>query len=101
MTAVGLLFIPLIDVTIKLQTLVNVLFLPFQCCKRNGKTLSERVRDKLPARVADLTEMNDFELLNFKQQNKFTQMIFEDLMMLTLDGLVIFGVFKVPKVTSI
>lgn len=35
---------------------------------------------------------------NFKQQSKFAQMIFEDLPMLLLDALVVFGILQVPKV---
>ena len=43
--------------------------------------------------------MNQFEILNFKKQAKFTQVIFEDIPMLILDTLVIVGILSVPKVS--
>lgn len=42
--------------------------------------------------------MNEFEMQNFKIQSKFSQMIFEDFMMLLMDLLIVIGVFSVPDV---
>ena len=42
--------------------------------------------------------MNEFEIQNFRQQSKYTQMIFEDIPMLILDGLMVGGVLSVPKI---
>lgn len=100
LTAIGLVLIPLIDILIKVHNVINVLFLPFCCCKRRGKALNERVHNCLTQFTLRLTNMNEFELHNFKSQSKYTQMLFEDLMMVLLDALVVFGVFSVPKVTS-
>jgi hypothetical protein len=47
-----------------------------------------------------LTEMNEYEIESFKKQSKYTQLIFEDLLMILLDALVISGVFSVPEMTS-
>ena len=45
MTVFGLIMIPVFDIMIKIQTLINVLFMPFGCCKIQNKALNERVRD--------------------------------------------------------
>ena len=73
--------------------------LPFSCLKKNGKGLNKRVKDYIALKIMKLTDMNEYEIQNFKQQSKYTQLLFEDLLMIILDALVIFGVFSVPELT--
>lgn len=48
--------------------------------------------------IEQALDMNEFEMQNFKIQSKFSQMIFEDFMMLLMDLLIVIGVFSVPDV---
>lgn len=67
MTVIGLIFVPAIDFMIKFQTVINILFLPFGCCKKRGKPLNERVRDSMSLQIMRATDMNEFEIDSFKQ----------------------------------
>ena len=66
MTAIGLLYIPAIDLFMKLQTLTNILLLPFVCCKKKGKGLNNILKDNLNKQLMKLTNMNEFEIKSFK-----------------------------------
>ena len=39
-----------------------------------------------------MIEMSDYDVSNFRQQSKFTQLIFEDFMMIALNSLIIAGI---------
>ena len=66
MTVCGLILIPVIDILIKFQTVINFLLLPVACCVTNPKQLKQRVNDYLKLKISQLSEMNDFEIQNFK-----------------------------------
>jgi hypothetical protein len=100
MTALGLIMIPITDILFKLQTLINVLFLPFRCSNKDGMALNSRIREYTSKKIMRLTDMNEYEIESFKKQSKYTQLIFEDLLMIVLDAFVILGVFSVPLMTS-
>ena len=72
LTWLGLIIIPLMDIMLKLENLVNVLFLPFDCCKCGNQPLNARIRQGVRTYIKGALEMNEFEIGNFKQQSKFT-----------------------------
>lgn len=73
--------------------------MPCQARQKKGKPQTADINLKFQIWIEKTLNMNEFEILNFKQQSKFTQMIFEDVLMLVLDALIIFGFFNVPKIT--
>ena len=101
LTWLGLVVIPLVDLLLKMENIISVLLIPFVCFKKNGQSFNERISQGIRQYIQDTLEMNDFEIENFKQQSKFTQMIFEDLVMILLDVLVVTGVFNLPGVKDI
>lgn len=66
LTWLGLVVIPLIDLLIKLENIINVILIPFTCCKKNGRSLNERIRLRIRLHIQGTLEMNDFEIENFK-----------------------------------
>ena len=101
LTWLGLVVIPLVDLLLKMENIISVLLIPFVCFKKNGQSFNERISQGIRQYIQNTLEMNDFEIENFKQQSKFTQMIFEDLVMILLDVLVVTGVFNLPGVKDI
>lgn len=67
MTVIGLFMIPLFDILIKIESLVEALLIPFVCCKKEGKSLSIRVGESLRRHLSIVTNMNEFEIQCFKQ----------------------------------
>ena len=100
MTAAGLIFIPTIDFIFKLQNLVKVVTLPFNCRNKRGIAYNDAINQRFRIWIDKTLNMNEFEIVNFKQQSKFTQTIFEDWMMLLLDALIIGGFLSVPELTK-
>ena len=50
--------------------------------------------------IMEMTDIYEYEIMNLKLQSKYTQLIFEDLMMILLDILVISGIFSVSELTQ-
>jgi hypothetical protein len=98
MTVLGLMVIPIIDILSKLQTSINLLLLPLGCCKINGEALNVKLRNHYTKCLMWLTDMTEFEIGNFRQQSKYTSLIFQDLMMILLDALVLSGALVVPMI---
>lgn len=67
-TWLGLLILPTIDILLKLQCIVDTIFLPFYCCKLKGdKNLNRVVREKTEKMFELVFNLNAFELETFEK----------------------------------
>lgn len=98
LSAFGFIQILLIDLVLKIETVINALLIPFTCGKKGMKPLRQRVQERLRSSIGEALEMTDFEIMNFKQQSKYIQFVFEDFPMLVLDFFIVTGVLTVPKI---
>lgn len=80
---------PVIDILLKLESFINFILMPFSSCKgENEHPIGRRFHTWYEDMFDTVFNLNALELDNFEKQKKQTQLIFEDLIMLFLDGLI-------------
>lgn len=94
----GVFLMPLIDVLTKVELSLNVLLLILCCFGKRSIICQLRIQKVFQKKFEGLFGINEYEKENFKQQTKYSQLIFEDLLMLILDALIFSGVLRVPKI---
>lgn len=92
---------PLIDILLKIESLFNVLAIPL-CCRYGNKnrTISKRIHILFEDFFEYFFNLNAFELENFEKQKKYTQVLFEDMLMFALQVLIYAKVVRVPLLSQ-
>ena len=76
------------------------MLLPFAVYYKNGLPLNEYLNRKIERLIEQALSMNSFEIQSFKEQTKFTQTLFEDIPMITINILMLSNYLSVPKVSQ-
>lgn len=66
-TILGLLIMPVIDIFLKLETLINFILLPFMCKTSGMKEYNRLVHEWMENRIENIFNLNPFELETFEK----------------------------------
>ena len=66
-TCLGLIIMPVMDLFIKIEALINVLMLPFSCRRKGSPPLNFQIQRKLKKIFEDSFDINPYELENYQK----------------------------------
>lgn len=98
LTCFGAIVMFIIDMLQKIEAMVNFIMIPFSCKLKSKKPIRQSVQEGMKWFFKEQFDLNQFDLEQFNQQRKYTQMIYEDIVMFALNIFIFSGILIVPKV---
>lgn len=96
LTAFGMVLMPILDIWLKIFSAIRVFCLLLICKTKSKKKYGWIAQDTIEKRFENMVNCNAYELDSYERQKKYTQVIFEDLLMLILQLLIYTSVLDVP-----
>ena len=102
-TFIGLLIMIIVDILQKIESIIRILLIPISCKVKSQRNKSVRrlVQEWIHQEFFEkIFKLNSFELDTFEKQKKFTQVLFEDMVMLVLYGMIQFKYLNVKELSN-
>jgi len=80
----GVLFIIATDIFFKVKNFIHVLLLPFSNCSTKIRSIQQKISVFLQALIENAFDMTDYDVINYREQREYAQVIFEDSLMLII-----------------
>lgn len=82
----------------KIEAFLIFITIPLVCkCGSKYKSINIQIREKLEHKINNFFGLNSFEIQSFEHQKKITQLLFEDLPMIVLDGFILFKILDLSE----